>query len=54
MSSTENDPIVKPDNTHVTDAPAGDDVKPLNTHVTDVNGGTETTPDNTHVTSEPN
>ncbi|MEU6096691.1 hypothetical protein [Streptomyces sp. NPDC047079] len=52
MSDTTDDPIVKPDNTHVTDAPAGEEIQPLNTHVTDVKDG-ETTPDNTHVTSDP-
>ena len=37
MSSSETDPVVKPDNTHVTD----------------VDDGGVATPDNTHVTEEP-
>ncbi|MGW4669767.1 hypothetical protein [Streptomyces sp. NPDC004324] len=67
MSTTENEPVVEPDNTHVTDVEAGEDItplnthvtsspiKPLNTHVTEVgdDGEGEATPDNTHVTSEP-
>ncbi|MFG2637039.1 hypothetical protein ACGFX8_24785 [Streptomyces sp. NPDC048362] len=54
--TTKNEPIVKPDNTHITDAAAGSTVKPLNTHITDVENvaadGTAT-PDNTHITSDP-
>lgn len=54
--TTKDEPIVKPDNTHITDAAAGTEVKPLNTHITDVEnvttGGTAT-PDNTHITSDP-
>ncbi|MFE8947477.1 hypothetical protein [Streptomyces sp. NPDC007856] len=50
------EPVVTPDNTHITDAEAGTDVKPLNTHITDAEAvaadGT-VTPDNTHITSEP-
>ncbi|KOG36964.1 hypothetical protein [Streptomyces resistomycificus] len=67
MSDATKDPVATPDNTHVTDEPAGEEIKPLNTHVTSSpikplnthvtevdEGGTETTPDNTHVTSDPN
>ncbi|MEV0487235.1 hypothetical protein AB0I69_42385 [Streptomyces sp. NPDC050508] len=61
MSDTTNDEtVVKPDNTHITDTKLVGDVKPLNTHITDVEGvvaaaeddGT-VTPDNTHITSDP-
>ncbi|MER5533215.1 hypothetical protein [Streptomyces mirabilis] len=65
MSEIENDdPIVKPDNTHVTGGEDGVDITPMNTHVTSSpikplntviaadDDGT-VTPDNTHVTSEP-
>ncbi|MEW1643478.1 MULTISPECIES: hypothetical protein [unclassified Streptomyces] len=60
MSDTKSDePVVKPDNTHITDAKLTGGVKPLNTHITDVESvvtadddGT-VTPDNTHITSEP-
>ncbi|MFJ1655740.1 hypothetical protein ACIOC2_31120 [Streptomyces sp. NPDC088337] len=57
MSETSKDkPVVKPANTHITDAEAGTEVKPLNTHITDVekvdDGGTAK-PDNTHITSNP-
>ncbi|MFJ2159306.1 MULTISPECIES: hypothetical protein [unclassified Streptomyces] len=60
MSDTKNDEtVVKPDNTHITDAKLTGDIKPLNTHITDVetvvaadDDGT-TTPDNTHITSDP-
>ncbi|WP_406476578.1 hypothetical protein [Streptomyces sp. NBC_01615] len=55
--TTKDEPIVTPDNTHITDAEAGTDVKPLNTHITDAEAITvddgETTPDNTHITSDP-
>ncbi|MEV6741010.1 hypothetical protein N8I84_18250 [Streptomyces cynarae] len=50
--TTKDEPVVKPDNTHITDAEAGTEVQPLNTHITDVNDG-EATPDNTHITSDP-
>ncbi|MFF9124453.1 hypothetical protein ACF09J_14300 [Streptomyces sp. NPDC014889] len=57
MSETSKDkPVVKPTNTHITDAETGTGVKPLNTHITDVekvgDGGTDK-PDNTHITSDP-
>ncbi|WP_425832464.1 hypothetical protein [Streptomyces fractus] len=56
--STEQDPVVEPDNTHVTGGEDGEEIQPLNTHVTskpaavDADAG-EVEPDNTHVTSEP-
>ncbi|MER7573974.1 hypothetical protein [Streptomyces sp. NPDC126514] len=64
MSSTEKDPVLEPDNTHVTDVDGGEEIKPLNTHVTSspikplnthVTGGDEgeATTDNTHVTDNP-
>ncbi|WP_262063380.1 hypothetical protein [Streptomyces sp. STR69] len=60
MSDTTNDEtVVTPDNTHITDAKLTGDLKPLNTHITDVEAvvaadddGTAT-PDNTHITSDP-
>jgi hypothetical protein len=57
MSDAEKDePIVEPDNTHVTGGEDSEEITPLNTHVTinplSVDDG-EATPDNTHVTSEP-
>ncbi|MET9897894.1 hypothetical protein [Streptomyces sp. NPDC006446] len=60
MSDAEKDnPIVEPDNTHVTGGEDGEEITPLNTHVTSspikplsADDG-EATPDNTHVTSEP-
>ncbi|MER6343572.1 hypothetical protein ACWC10_02110 [Streptomyces sp. NPDC001595] len=55
--ASKDEPVIKPLNTHITDAPAGTEVKPLNTHITDADAGTgdsgETKPDNTHITSEP-
>lgn len=44
------EPVVTPDNTHITDAKAGTDVKPLNTHITDAKAGTDVKPLNTHIT----
>lgn len=57
--TTKDEPVIKPLNTHITDAEAGTEIKPLNTHITDVEATadsgetTPTTPDNTHITSEP-
>ncbi|WP_406170552.1 hypothetical protein [Streptomyces sp. NBC_00996] len=60
--AAKNEPIVEPDNTHVTGGEDGEEITPLNTHVTSspikplntVTGDDGTaTPDNTHVTSEP-
>jgi len=61
MSDTSSgETVVKPDNTHITDAEAGAEVKPLNTHITEVgdiqaaaDDDGEATPDNTHITSDP-
>ncbi|MEU6088986.1 hypothetical protein ABZ865_19615 [Streptomyces sp. NPDC047085] len=51
MSDTTKDqPVVKPDNTHITDATAGTEVKPLNTHITDAEAGADIKPLNTHIT----
>jgi len=60
MSEAQKDnPIVEPDNTHVTGGEDGEEITPLNTHVTSnpitslsATDG-EATPDNTHVTDEP-
>ncbi|MEU2282098.1 hypothetical protein ABZ614_09210 [Streptomyces sp. NPDC013178] len=55
-TSSKDEPVIKPLNTHITDAEAGTVVKPLNTHITDVDNesdGGEVTPDNTHITSDP-
>lgn len=47
---TKDEPVVTPDNTHITDAQAGTAVQPLNTHITDAEAGTEVKPLNTHIT----
>lgn len=44
------EPVVKPDNTHITDAKAGAEIKPLNTHITDAKAGADVKPLNTHIT----
>ncbi|GHE00417.1 hypothetical protein [Streptomyces alanosinicus] len=53
MSDANDKPVVKPDNTHITEAEAGTEVKPLNTHITDAPAGSGIKPMNTHITDAP-